>query len=64
MLNFFRVFCTLKVWVLDATPGKVRAGLDGEDHPAELIEFLRRMPKQVGLLELSTLVLLRKYILV
>ena len=64
MLNFFCVFFTLKVWVLDATPGKVRAGLDGEDHPGELIEFLRRMPNQVGLLELSTLVLLRKYILV
>ena len=38
-----------KVWVLDATPGKVRAGGDGEDHPAELIEFLRRMPTQVDL---------------
>jgi len=38
-----------KVWVLDATPGKVHAGGDGEDHPAELIEFLRRMPTQVGL---------------
>jgi len=37
-----------KVWVLDATPGKVRAGGDGEDHPAELIEFLRRMPTQVS----------------
>ncbi|XP_066350087.1 abhydrolase domain-containing protein C22H12.03-like isoform X2 [Miscanthus floridulus] len=36
------------VWVLDATPGKVRAGVDGEDHPAELIEFLRRMPEQVS----------------
>jgi hypothetical protein len=54
----------LKVWVLDATPGKVRAGLDGEDHPAELIEFLRRMPRQVRLLELQTLVLLWNYILV
>jgi pimeloyl-ACP methyl ester carboxylesterase len=39
----------VRAWVLDATPGKVRAGGDGEDHPAELIEFLRRMPKQVGL---------------
>uniref|UniRef100_A0ACD5WML5 Uncharacterized protein n=1 Tax=Avena sativa TaxID=4498 RepID=A0ACD5WML5_AVESA len=38
----------VRVWVLDATPGKVRAGLDGEDHPAELIEFLRRMPRQVN----------------
>ncbi|XP_062207709.1 uncharacterized protein LOC133909336 isoform X1 [Phragmites australis] len=37
----------VRVWVLDATPGKVRAGGDGEDHPAELIEFLRRMPTQV-----------------
>ncbi|TVU36270.1 hypothetical protein EJB05_18197, partial [Eragrostis curvula] len=36
----------VRVWVLDATPGKVRAGGDGEDHPAELIEFLRRMPAQ------------------
>lgn len=51
LLNLFCVFCSLKVWVLDATPGKVRAGLDGEDHPAELIEVLRRMPMQVGLLE-------------
>ncbi|CAL4972788.1 unnamed protein product [Urochloa decumbens] len=38
----------VRVWVLDATPGKVRAGGDGEDHPAELIEFLRRMPAQVS----------------
>ncbi|KAL6840301.1 hypothetical protein ACP4OV_030111 [Aristida adscensionis] len=38
----------VRVWVLDATPGKVRAGGDGEDHPAELIEFLRRMPTQVS----------------
>jgi hypothetical protein len=43
------ISCILKVWVLDATPGKVYAGGDGEDHPAELIEFLRRMPAQVGL---------------
>ncbi|GJP54595.1 hypothetical protein CLOM_g13667 [Closterium sp. NIES-68] len=34
----------LKVWVLDATPGKVRAGGDGEDHPADLIDALRAMP--------------------
>nr|GEX15933.1 protein ABHD11 isoform X1 [Tanacetum cinerariifolium] len=27
----------VRVWVLDATPGKVRAGRDGDDHPAELI---------------------------
>lgn len=38
----------VRVWVLDATPGKVRAGLDGEDHPAELIEVLRTMPVQVN----------------
>uniref|UniRef100_A0A0D9V8Q0 AB hydrolase-1 domain-containing protein n=1 Tax=Leersia perrieri TaxID=77586 RepID=A0A0D9V8Q0_9ORYZ len=38
----------VRVWVLDATPGKVRAGGDGEDHPAELIESLRRMPTQVS----------------
>ncbi|KAM3334482.1 hypothetical protein ACQJBY_029105 [Aegilops geniculata] len=38
----------VRVWVLDATPGKVRSGLDGEDHPAELIDFLRRMPVQVN----------------
>ncbi|KAH9725452.1 AB hydrolase-1 domain-containing protein [Citrus sinensis] len=35
------------VWVLDATPGKVRAGGDGEDHPAELIHFLSKLPKEV-----------------
>ena len=64
MLNFFCVFCSLKVWVLDATPGKVRAGLDGEDHPGELIEFLRRMPREVGLLELCMLVSPRKYSLI
>ncbi|CAI5468763.1 unnamed protein product [Closterium sp. Yama58-4] len=34
----------IKVWVLDATPGKVRAGGDGEDHPADLIDALRGMP--------------------
>lgn len=37
----------VRVWVLDATPGKVRPGGDGEDHPGELIAFLQRMPKQV-----------------
>jgi hypothetical protein len=51
-LSLFCILCPLKVWVLDATPGKVRAGGDGEDHPAELIESLRRMPMQVGLLAL------------
>ncbi|KAE9452337.1 hypothetical protein C3L33_15762, partial [Rhododendron williamsianum] len=35
-----------EVWVLDATPGKVRAGGDKEDHPFELISFLRTLPKQ------------------
>ncbi|KAK9748635.1 hypothetical protein RND81_02G070900 [Saponaria officinalis] len=37
----------VKVWVLDATPGKVRPGGHGEDHPAELISYLRRMPEKV-----------------
>nr|KAJ0228286.1 hypothetical protein LSAT_V11C100031590 [Lactuca sativa] len=35
------------VWVLDATPGKVCAGRDGDDHPAELIISLRALPNQV-----------------
>lgn len=39
----------LKAWVLDATPGKVRAGGDGEDHPEELISFLSTLPKEVDL---------------
>ncbi|KAJ4826501.1 hypothetical protein Tsubulata_024817 [Turnera subulata] len=38
----------VRAWVLDATPGKVRAGGDGEDHPAELISFLRKLPKEVS----------------
>lgn len=38
----------VKVWVLDATPGKVRPGGDGEDHPGELIAFLSSLPKQVS----------------
>lgn len=38
----------VKVWVLDATPGTVRAGGNGEDHPAELIEALTQMPKQIS----------------
>ncbi|PIA44220.1 hypothetical protein AQUCO_01700077v1 [Aquilegia coerulea] len=38
----------VKVWVLDATPGIVRPGGDGEDHPGELIAFLSSMPKQVS----------------
>ncbi|XP_027091333.2 uncharacterized protein [Coffea arabica] len=37
----------VRVWVLDATPGKVRAGGDGEDHPAELIAFLSKLPDEV-----------------
>ncbi|CAI9282068.1 unnamed protein product [Lactuca saligna] len=37
----------VRVWVLDATPGKVRAGRDGDDHPAELITFLSALPNQV-----------------
>ncbi|XP_008806994.2 protein ABHD11 [Phoenix dactylifera] len=38
----------VRVWVLDATPGKVRPGGDGEDHPGELISFLSSMPQQVS----------------
>lgn len=38
----------VRVWVLDSTPGKVRPGGDGEDHPGELIEFLSRLPKQIS----------------
>ncbi|KAF5197367.1 alpha/beta-Hydrolases superfamily protein, partial [Thalictrum thalictroides] len=38
----------VKVWVLDATPGTVRPGGDGEDHPGELIAFLASMPEQVS----------------
>ncbi|KAK6257853.1 hypothetical protein QUC31_001312 [Theobroma cacao] len=38
----------VRVWVLDATPGKVRAGGDGDDHPAELISFLRKLPMEVS----------------
>ncbi|KAJ3678089.1 hypothetical protein LUZ60_001892 [Juncus effusus] len=38
----------VRVWVLDATPGKVRAGGDGEDHPAELICFLSNLPNQIS----------------
>ncbi|KAK6787314.1 hypothetical protein RDI58_015839 [Solanum bulbocastanum] len=39
----------VRVWVLDATPGEVRAGADGDDHPAELISFLSKLPKEEGL---------------
>ncbi|OAY64834.1 hypothetical protein ACMD2_18068, partial [Ananas comosus] len=38
----------VRVWILDATPGKVRAGGDGEDHLGELIAFLSRLPNQVS----------------
>ncbi|GFQ00628.1 alpha/beta hydrolase domain-containing protein 11 [Phtheirospermum japonicum] len=38
----------VRVWVLDATPGKVRAGGDGDDHPAELISFLSNFPEKVS----------------
>uniref|UniRef100_A0A6N2MNL0 AB hydrolase-1 domain-containing protein n=1 Tax=Salix viminalis TaxID=40686 RepID=A0A6N2MNL0_SALVM len=38
---------SVRVWSLDATPGKVRVGGDGEDHPAELISFIRKLPKEV-----------------
>ncbi|PRQ20755.1 putative palmitoyl-CoA hydrolase [Rosa chinensis] len=38
----------VRVWVLDATPGKVRPGGDGEDHPAELISVLSTLPKEVS----------------
>lgn len=44
--SYLHIYC-FKVWVLDATPGKVRAGGDGEDHPAELISFLSTLPKEV-----------------
>ncbi|MED6218115.1 hypothetical protein PIB30_023830 [Stylosanthes scabra] len=38
----------VRIWVLDATPGKVRAGGDGENHPAELISLLSTLPKEVS----------------
>ncbi|ESW28997.1 hypothetical protein PHAVU_002G035500 [Phaseolus vulgaris] len=38
----------VRAWVLDATPGKVRTGGDGEDHPAELISFLSTLPKEIS----------------
>ncbi|CAI9786708.1 unnamed protein product [Fraxinus pennsylvanica] len=38
----------VRVWVLDATPGKVRAGADGDDHPAELISFLGKLPCEIS----------------
>ncbi|MCL7037297.1 hypothetical protein MKW94_025164 [Papaver nudicaule] len=45
---------SVKVWVLDATPGKLRPGGDGEDLPGELIAFLSTLAKQV-LISLLTL---------
>lgn len=38
----------VRVWVLDSTPGKVRPGGDGEDHPGELIEYLSKLPKKIS----------------
>lgn len=38
----------VKVWCLDATPGKVRPGGHGEDRPGELITFLSKMTEQVS----------------
>ncbi|XP_022152449.1 protein ABHD11 [Momordica charantia] len=38
----------VRVWVLDATPGIVRPGGDGEDHPEKLISFLSTLPKEVS----------------
>lgn len=45
---------SVRVWSLDATPGKVRAGGDGEDHPAELISFIRKLPKEVCFISYNT----------
>ncbi|KAL6555631.1 hypothetical protein OROHE_007303 [Orobanche hederae] len=36
----------VRVWVLDATPGKARAGGDRDDHPAELISFFGSFPNK------------------
>ncbi|KAH7352098.1 hypothetical protein KP509_19G029800 [Ceratopteris richardii] len=36
----------VQLWILDATPGTVRAGGNGEDHPAELIAALNEMPNE------------------
>ncbi|KAK9929979.1 hypothetical protein M0R45_027041 [Rubus argutus] len=38
----------VRVWILDATPGKVRPGGNGEDHPEELISVLSTLPKEVS----------------
>ncbi|KAL0555780.1 hypothetical protein IC582_004277 [Cucumis melo] len=37
----------VRVWVLDATPGIVRPGGDGEDHPEQLISFLSTLGNEV-----------------
>ncbi|RYR10347.1 hypothetical protein Ahy_B05g078816 isoform B [Arachis hypogaea] len=52
----------VRVWVLDATPGKVRAGGDGEDHPAELISLLSTLPREVDLQYIFSEVLIILYI--
>lgn len=38
----------VRVWVLDATPGIVRPGGDGEDHPEKLISFLSTLQNEVS----------------
>ncbi|CAN6584330.1 unnamed protein product [Malus baccata var. baccata] len=38
----------VRVWVLDATPGIVHPGGDGEDHPEELISVLSTLPNEVN----------------
>ncbi|XP_022939884.1 uncharacterized protein LOC111445615 [Cucurbita moschata] len=38
----------VRVWVLDATPGIVRPGGDGEDHPEKLISFLSMLRNEVS----------------
>eukprot|EP00898_Chlorokybus_atmophyticus_P003009 jgi/Chlat1/3709/Chrsp251S00806 len=38
----------VQVWVLDATPGEVRFGPDGEDSPERLIRVLRGFPMPVA----------------
>ncbi|KAJ0085156.1 hypothetical protein Patl1_07661 [Pistacia atlantica] len=52
----------VRVWVLDATPGKVRAGRDGEDHPAELISFLSKLPKEASPLSLIIVISKREVV--
>lgn len=39
----------VQAWVLDTLPGDVRAGGPGRtDHPADLIETLRRLPSPIA----------------